>query len=75
MTSVDRFMVGKICHELPFNQELQDSRENRCMVDRSIVIWAKSCAFLMHGDHERRFPFGGKVPYWTERSNIFCQEY
>lgn len=71
VTGVDKFVVSEVCGELLFNQALHDPRGSRGMVDRSTVGWVKSCAFLIYGDYDGRFPLGTKAPHWTERSNIF----
>lgn len=61
LTSVDKYVVGKICGELLFIQALHDSRSNRGMVDRLKVGWVKLRAFLIYGNYDKRFPLGGEA--------------
>lgn len=55
LTSVNMFVVYRICRQMFFNQALQDSRDNGGMADPSIISWVESC-----GGYERRFLVGRK---------------
>lgn len=63
LTSVGKFVTYKICEELGFNQVVRDSGDMGVIVDGFLIRWVKSCAILVYGYFDGRFPLGGKVSY------------